>query len=120
MQYAKENDMRFKIFDESRIRTDYLKRIKFLNRYKNMECEWWWKEWVFNGLESLGGHSTIDELLVFKFRGGTVDRLLALGVVYHLIINKIINADITENLNFETKIWINYEHPNYLDYSEKD
>ena len=120
IQYAKENDMAFKIFDESRIRTDYLKRIKFLNRYRNMECEWWWKEWVFNGLKALGGHSTIDELLVFKFRGGNVDRLLALGVIYNLIANRIINTDITETLNFQTKIWINYEHPNYIDYTEKD
>ena len=118
MKYAKENDMIFKIFDESRIRTDYLKRIQFLNRYKNMEIEWWWKEWVFSGLDSLGGHSTIDELLVFKFRGGTVDKLLALGVIYHLIVNKIINTDITENLNYQTKIWINYEHSSYINYSE--
>ncbi|AXK48472.1 heteromeric transposase endonuclease subunit TnsA [Aliarcobacter trophiarum LMG 25534] len=118
-KYAKSNDMKFKIFDETRIRTPYLKRIQLLNRYKNMETEWWWKEWVFIGLEALGGHSTIDELVVFKFRGGVLDRKLATGVIYHLIANKILNADISQRLDFQTKIWINYEHPSYINFLEE-
>ncbi len=118
-KYAKSNDMKFKIFDETRIRTPYLKRVQLLNRYKNMETEWWWKEWVFIGLEALGGHSTIDELIVFKFRGGIVDKKLAIGVIYHLIANKILNADISQKLDFQTKIWINYEHPSYINFLEE-
>ena len=116
IKYARENDLIFKVFDETRIRTSYLERIKFLNRYKRMEVDSLWKEWVFQGLEALGGHSTIDELIVFKFRGGKVDEKLALGVIYHLISRKIIKADITENLNMQTEIWLNTEHPNYFNF----
>ena len=35
VQYAHANDMIFKIYDEKRIRTQYLKNIIFLKRYKN-------------------------------------------------------------------------------------
>ncbi len=120
IKYALENDMQFKIFDESRIRTSYLKRIQFLNRYKNMETELWWKDWVFSGLEALGGHSTIDELIAFKFKGGRVEEKLALGVIYHLIANRIINADISQALDSQTNVWINYEHPSYIDFIEEE
>ena len=33
-----------------------------------MECEWWWKEWVFSGLDSLGFAilvATLEEKLEF-------------------------------------------------------
>lgn len=104
-KYAQANDMIFKIYDESRIRTQYLKNIQFLKRYKRLQYP---KEDENRILlySNAVGNITIEYILeclcISKEQKG-----LIIGHIWQLISNKKLLCNLDEELNLQTEIWIN-------------
>ena len=104
MKYAHENDMIFKIYDESRIRTPYLKNILFLKRYKRLT----YKEEdesnilaYINSSGSLTVEAAIEYLFVSKEQ-----KSMGLGHIWNLLASKILLCDFSKTLDKQTIVWV--------------
>ena len=103
-RYAKENDMKFMIYDEGRIRTQYLKNILFLKRYKKVVYESEEEEFILSLIHSTG-NITIEYVL--EYLTSTKERKgILLGHIWHLIANKKLLCNLKDTLTIHTQIWI--------------
>jgi hypothetical protein len=107
--YAKQQGWRFCIYDEVRIRGQYLKNIRFINRYKNYQFDQSEGHRITNHLK-LVGHTAIDHLLEFLYVKND-DKGIALAQIWSLIAEKVIACDMTLPLNIGTVIWLNLDAP---------
>ena len=113
ISYCQQNDMIFKIYDESRIHTPYFYNVSRIMRYKRYSYDPIERDIILNYVHSVGQASIgmIPEL----FGGTNTDKAEILGHVYHLIATKQLSADLTHPLSIDTEIWINahygYEEP---------
>ena len=105
VKYARENDLIFKIYDESRIRTIELDNINFLKRYKRRSYDPSEEERILGHLGSIG-HTAVDHLLAFLYVSKE-QRGIALAQIWHLISSKKIGTDIGSPLNLHSIIWLN-------------
>ncbi|RLA82780.1 MAG: heteromeric transposase endonuclease subunit TnsA [Epsilonproteobacteria bacterium] len=105
IKYAKDNDMIFKIYDESRIRTPYLKNILFLKRYQKLTYKIEDTDMILSLLNSVGS-SSIEYILEYLTTNKDQKGLL-LSVIWYLIANKKILCKLDKALNTQTNIWIN-------------
>lgn len=107
--YAKQQGWKFCIYDEVRIRGQYLKNIRFINRYKNYQFDQTEAQRITSHLK-LVGHTAIDHLLEFLYVKSD-DKGIALAQVWYLIAEKVIACDMTLPLNLGAVIWLNLDEP---------
>ena len=117
MRYALANDMIFKIYDESKIRTPYLKNIQFLKRYKKLTYSIEDEESILSYVHSCGSlniESILEYLFVTKEQ-----KAIALGHIWNLLANKKLLCDFKLPLNKQTIVWVNdtiaFEGDNYAE-----
>jgi len=104
MRFAKANDMVFKIFSESRIRTPKLRNLHMIARYKRYEYSYDEENRILDHLQNLG-HTRLDHLLCFLYVTEE-QRSIALGQIWQLVWNKKIGCDLTLPLNLQTIVWL--------------
>jgi len=105
VKYAHENNMIFKIYDESRIRTPYLENILFLKKYQRL---------TYNKEESLNilsfvynkGVVIVEEILEYLYVTQE-DKLIALGHIWHLVSTKKLLCSLEQPLSLTTTVYIN-------------
>lgn len=107
MSYCIQNDMIFKIYDETRIRTIELENITFLNNFKHHLPDKNNAEIILTHLKNIG-HTTIDYLLTHLYVTEQ-QRGFALSLIWYLIYTKKIGFDIGLKLNNQTTIWLNLD-----------
>lgn len=104
MRFAKANDMVFKIFSESKIRTPKLKNLQMVSRYKRYRYSSDEESRIIEHLHSVG-HTRVDHLLCFLYITEE-QRSIALGQIWQLVWNKKIGCDLTLPLNLQTVVWL--------------
>ena len=105
VQYAQANDMIFKIYDESRIRTPYLKNIQFLKKYKRLTYSEEDSLHILSFVQNKG-ITIIEEILEYLYVTKE-DKLIALGHIWHLIATKRLLCPLDASLSVSTTVWIN-------------
>jgi hypothetical protein len=105
MKYAQANDMIFKIYDESRIRTQYLTNIQFLKRYKKLQYSVDDEESILSYINAIGSNS-IEYILEYLCISQE-QKSVMLGQIWNLIANKKLLCNLDKTLNIQTEVWIN-------------
>lgn len=105
ISYCHQNDMRFRIYDESRIYTPYYENIVFLQRYTRAKYDPHTEKRIMEYLEIVGA-ATVDNILAAHCNT-EVERGLMLGQIWHLLSVKKLSAVLDWPLNYETDVWIN-------------
>jgi len=105
MRYAHANDMIFKIYDESKIRTPYLNNILFLKRYKRLTYR---EEDESNILAYINssGSITIEAVIEYLFISKE-QKSIGLGQIWHLLANKKLLCNFSKILDKQTIVWVN-------------
>lgn len=105
IKYAQENDLIFKIYDESKIRTQYFKNIMFLKRYQKLDFDIEETNEIMSYLYAVGNNSieyVLEYFCVTKEQKG-----IMLSHIYHLLYHKKILCNFNYLINMETQIWLN-------------
>lgn len=105
IKYAQQNDMIFKIYDESKIRGEYFKNISFLKRYKNLKYDRDEEQRILNHIEMVG-NTEVDHIIEYLYITDT-QRGIALGQIWNLLANKKIVCFFDKPLNQSTIVWLN-------------
>lgn len=105
VKYAHENDMLFKIYDESRIRNEYLKNILFLKRYKRLTYSIEDESNILTYINSVG-ETPIENLLEYVFVTKE-QKAIGLAQVWHLLANKKLLTNFNQALNKTSIVWMN-------------
>ncbi len=103
--YAKQQGWRFCIYDESRIRGQYLKNIRFLSRYKNYQFDVYEEKRMIDHLNAVG-HTAIDHILEVLYARED-DKGIALSQIWQLLSKQKFACDMTQSLNLGTVVWLN-------------
>lgn len=112
-EYAKQQGWDFKIFDESRIRDQFLANLKFLKRYQNTEFPKEDTLYLVNKLNQLEA-STVNTLAISLYQSDQ-QILQAIAHIWALVAKKIISCDLTQALKPTTVIWLNNEFEHNLE-----
>jgi len=107
ISYTMQNDMIFKIYDESRIHGVYYDNVKKLKKYIRQEYNKLEEEKLLERLQLLG-HTSI-ECLIEHLAVTDEQKGITLGQIYHLIATKKIGCDFTYPITLNTTIWLNME-----------
>jgi len=102
--YAKEKGWVFKVYNESRIRTQRLENIKKLEGFQNLQVQEEDLEFVMNQVMDVNGVSIrrlVLHLNSIKGKGAN-----SLPLVWHLIYIKFLRCDLSNLLDLETKVWL--------------
>lgn len=105
MRYAEAQGMRFRLFDESRIRDGVFANIRFLEPYKRMCFDREESDWVV-GIVAEMGMATVDYLLARCFPG--FYRAQGLAHLWHLLAIRRLECDISRPLGLFTELWVPY------------
>ncbi len=105
--YASEQGWKFKIYDEHRIRDQYLKNIDFITRFKRSSFPEEDSLLLIDTLRKLG-HCPINLLPAHIFKAEN-NVLMAISLSWHLVARKIFSCDMTQPLHQGTVIWVNEE-----------
>jgi len=105
MQYAHANDMIFKIYDERRIRTQYLKNIIFLKRYKRHKFQEEDENLILTYIHSIGNISI--EYVLEALAATKEQKALILSNIWGLLSQKKLLCHFDKKLNLQTEVWIN-------------
>lgn len=105
VQYAHANDMIFKIYDEKRIRTQYLKNIIFLKRYKKLEYQEEDENLILAYIHSVGNISI--EYVLEALSTTKEQKALMLSNIWGLLSHKKLLCHFDKTLNLQTEVWIN-------------
>ena len=103
--YCRQENMRFKIYDEQRIYNTSFNNIKFLKRYARLEYANEEAHKIVKYLDKVQ-ESTITEILDF-LGVSEQERSLSLGHIYQLLYKKILLTDFSETIDLHTVIWSN-------------
>jgi hypothetical protein len=107
IKLCKEKEYHFKIFNESRIRSQELRNIIFLNRYKDYNANYSVIEQIIDHLKLIG-NTTVEYLIVHLFTTD-LQKGNAIAHIWFLINSRIITCDLTQKLTNNTVLWLN-EH----------
>ena len=105
VKYSHSNDMIFKIYDERRIRTQYLKNIIFLKRYKRLEFQEDDENLILAYVHSTGNISI--EYVLEALSATKEQKALMLSNIWSLLSHKKLLCHFDKKLNLQTEIWIN-------------
>jgi len=108
IRHAAENDMAFRIYDESRIRGPELDNIEKIRRYRRYDYPAIEEERILGMVETMG-HCPIDVLLASLYTTPE-EKAVGLGHVYHLLDAKKLACDITLPLTRASVVWVRPEH----------
>lgn len=110
IKLCNQEEYKFKIFNENRIKSTQLNNIVFLNRYKDYKPNLDEVEIIKNHLLAVG-HTTIEHLLTHlyttDFQKGT-----AISHIWYMMQIKILTTNFNMPLNNKTVIWLNIEDNN--------
>lgn len=104
ISFCRQNNYRFRIYDEDRIRHKALENINYLNRFRHFDCEEVEKNTILEYV-ALKGFTNID-YLVARFYMGSLENKRGLKVINHLIATKKLRCNLFEDLNEFTEIWV--------------
>ncbi|QUE31240.1 TnsA endonuclease N-terminal domain-containing protein [Francisella philomiragia] len=102
-KYARENGYTFKIYDEGKIRSQYLDNIKLINSRKYIEYPLEEEIRILEHL-SASGHLPIDEILEYLYVTRE-QKGIALGHILSLIAKHQISCNMNLPINRNTIIW---------------
>lgn len=105
MQYAHANDMIFKIYDESKIRTPYLKNIIFLKRFKRLTYIEDDESNILTYVNSEGS-ITVEAVIEYLFISKE-QKSIGLGQIWNLLANKKLLCNFSKILDKQTIVWVN-------------
>jgi len=111
IRYAKSKGWHFKLITEVEIRTDYLKNVCFLERYKfNSSYDSRYEQLLDNlkGLEV----STPDQLVASVAHGKKAKGEL-LYTLWQLVADNVIGIDLDTPINMKSEIWCKSEEQRY-------
>lgn len=111
--FAREQGWQFKIYDEYRIRDQYLKNIDFINRFKHTSFSEEDSALLIAMLRKLG-HCPINLLPAHIFKAEN-NILMAISLSWHLVAKKIFSCDMSQPLTQGTVIWVNENHCKHID-----
>jgi len=97
--------MIFKIYDENRIRNQYLKNILFLKRYKRFVYDKVDEENILTYVNSVG-ETPIENLLEYLFVNKE-QKAIGLAQVWNLLVNKKVLTNFNQPLNKKSILWVN-------------
>ena len=103
IQYCREQDFRFKIYDENRIRNKALININYINKFKNSFFDDSEKKCVIEQVQLMGG-TTIGYLLE-RFFKGSLYRTNGRNLIFHLLANKHLEFDYWDELTELSEVW---------------
>lgn len=112
IKYSKEQDYQFKIFNETRIRTQEFYNISFLNRYKDHIYDVEEITIILNHLKNFG-QTTLEHLITHLFVTD-FQRGNAIGLIWHLVSLNVISCDLSIKLTNQTVLWLNNNEEEYL------
>ena len=103
--YCRARGWRFKIVTEKHIRGPFLKNAKFLRRYRSIDenplvCKQ--LQYTFAAL----GETTPEALLAASYWDEEA-RLRALPQLWRMVANRVIQADLSDELTMTTRVWMN-------------
>lgn len=99
MAYCKQNDFRFSIYDEDRIRHYAFHNVKFLTNYKNLAVDRDEVNAILHQIE-MRGETTVEVILELFFKGD-IYRPHGKRVLWHLMSHNLIGFDIWEDIKSE-------------------
>lgn len=102
--YCKKEEYDFKIVTELEIRTDYLNNIKFLKRYKRMEIHMPMMDYLKTQLSKF--ETCTPEMLIASCSQIEEKKAMLLSVLWVLVANDIVQADLTKKLTMSSTIWL--------------
>ncbi|MDP4078523.1 TnsA endonuclease N-terminal domain-containing protein [Acidovorax sp. A1169] len=102
-RYAAEQGWRFKVMDETRIRTMSLDNIHFLMEYRDRDVPREESDVIVDDVRSLG-IAKIDYVLAKHFPG--LYRAEGVAHLWHLIATRRLDCDIGELLGDATEVWV--------------
>ena len=105
IKYAYDNDMLFKIYDERKIRTQYLSNIIFLKKYQNLNFDLDDENKILSYI-NVAGNTSIEYILEY-FCVTREQKGIMLSLIWHLLSNKKLLCHFNHPLNTQTQIWIN-------------
>ena len=103
MRYAKEQGWEFRIMDESRIRDESLKNIRWLARFKKTEIKERYRNQITDEIRDLG-YAEFDYLLQRHF--GQNDSDSGAQNLWALVAQRYIDCDVSLPLDGATKFWV--------------
>lgn len=105
LAYAKEQGWVFHIYDENRIRDQYLENINFLKRFNRGQYDTEILDMLVETLKAIG-HCRINELPAHLFKS-EINVLRGINHTWHLIATKRIACEMNQKLTNSTIIWVN-------------
>lgn len=105
IKLCKEKEYQFKIFNENRIRSQELKNIVFLDRYKDYNADYNIVEQLVKHLKLIG-NTTVEYLVIHLFTTD-LQKGNAIAHIWFLINLKVIACDLTQKLTNNTVVWLN-------------
>lgn len=114
--FASEQGWQFKLYDESRIRDQYLKNVDFIQRFKHSSFCDEEAARLITLLRKLG-HCPINLLPAHIYKSDT-NILMAISLSWHLVAKKIFICDMSQPLNQATVVWVSENYRNLINRSE--
>jgi len=104
-KFALSQGWQFKIYDEGRIRDQFLENINFINRFLRSSFPEDNIATLISTLRKLG-HCPINMLPVHIYKSEQ-NVLMGISLAWHLVARKVFSCDMTQPLNQATVIWVN-------------
>jgi hypothetical protein len=102
-RHANEHGWAFAIYDETRIRGQSLENIRFLERYKRMQCPVEESRCVIESVQQMGS-APFHYLLARHFMG--IYKAEGVSHIWHLLSTRQLDCDITRPLSDSTELWL--------------
>lgn len=101
--YAQSQGWEFHIHDESRIRDQTFRNIRYLERYKRMTFPPKEAQQILESVQQMGV-SNVDYLLARHFMG--IYRAEGISQIWHLLATRQLDCDMSRPLNEFSELWI--------------
>jgi hypothetical protein len=98
--YGCKRDLKFRIVTETRIRTPYLKNVKFLLPFRRLPVNQNYTELLLNLVSWLG--EADPETILLAASSDREERARILPFLWHLVANQVIATDLTKPLTMTT------------------
>lgn len=103
-ELSMSKNIRFKIWTEKEIRSNYLKNATFLLPYKQRDCEQYQLEMILKVISRLGKTNPKDTINVCASTFESQAEFL--NTLWYAIANFIVKTDLSQPLSMQSKIWL--------------